>query len=500
MDRRTPPLEETLSGDLAAYDRAHKRPRHRSPTEGGKVLGLGEAFVKTIHHFWPGLSRQLDALPDTRYEPFVEYDRKFLTWWGLLLFSFKLGSRRQLDYDLRDNDTEVLDNVNRLAGTRQKSLPVHKTLDHFLGHVGSGALAQLRTWCVRRLIRMKALDACRLMGRFIIALDGSGFLVFHRPHCPQCLTQKSGKTTVYLHNILEAKLVDSQGLALSVGTEFIENPIRDNGSERTNPQSETALSDYEEIKQDCELKAFARMAPKLKKDFPQTRLCISADSLFACGPAIHICEQHQWSYIFTFKQGRTPDLWQDFKGLLTLVPENSLSLTLPKDVRQLYRLVNEITYVDSDKRSHTFNAILCKETSPAETHTFAWITDLKVNQDSVVAIASQGGRQRHKIENQGFNIQKNSGLNLEHAYSFNQDNIKAFYYLLQIAHIFLQLLELGSLLKHLAKAYKTTPVRLFGSLKNMARRLLECFRYFRIPDHAFDLLSAARFQIRLDTS
>lgn len=498
MDRRTPPLEETLSGDIPTHHSPHKGSRHRSPAEGGKVLGLGEAFVKTIRHFWPGLNRQLDTLPDTRYEPFVEYDSKFLTWWGLLLFSFKLGSRRQLDYDLRDNDLDVLHNVNRLAGTRQKSLPVHKTLDHFLGHVGSEALAQLRTWCVRRLIRMKALDACRLMGRFIIALDGSGFLLFHREHCPQCLTQKSGNTTIYLHNILEAKLVDSHGLALSVGTEFIENPTRDDQPGKTTRH--TSLSAYEKIKQDCELKAFARLAPRLKKDFPQTRLCISADSLFACGPVIDICDQHKWSYICTFKEGRTPDLWQDFMGILSLVPENTLTRILPEDLRQRYRWVNDITYVDSEERPHKLNAILCEETSPTETHTFAWITDLPVNKDSVVTIASQGGRQRHKIENQGFNIQKNSGLNLEHAYSFDQDNIKAFYYLLQIAHIFLQLLELGSLLKRLAKAYETSPIRLFGSLKNMARRLLECFRYFRIPDDAFDPLYATRFQIRLDTS
>ena len=498
MDRRTPSLKATLSGDLPTDHRSHKRPRHRSPKKGGKVLSLGEAFVKTIRHFWPGLNRQLDTLPDTRYEPFVEYDRKFLTWWGLLLFSFKLGSRRQLDYDLRDTDLEVLHNVNRLAGTHQKTLPVHKTLAHYLGHLGSDAVAQLRTWCLRRLIRMKALDACRLMGKFVIALDGSGYLTFRRRHCPQCLTQKSGKTTLYLHNILEAKLVDSQGLALSIGTEFVENPGPDNSSEKTKPQM--TLSDYEKIKQDCELKAFARMAPNLKKDFPQARLCISADSLFACGPSIHICETHNWSYIFTFKKGRTPDLWQDFKGLLRLVPENTLKVTLPDGTRQLYRWVNQITYLDSDNRSHTFNAILCRETAPTETHTFAWITDMPVNKDNVVAIANQGGRERHKIENQGFNIQKNSGLNLEHAYSIHPDNMKAFYYLVQISHIFLQLLEMGSLLKHLAQAYQATPIQLFGGLKNIARRLLDCFRYFHIPGDAFDLLQAAYCQIRLDTS
>ena len=71
----------------------------------------------------------------------VEYDRRFLLWWGLLLFCFKLGSRRQLDFQLRDLETHMLANVNRLANTTQESLPVNKTLSHFLGHVGSPAHA-----------------------------------------------------------------------------------------------------------------------------------------------------------------------------------------------------------------------------------------------------------------------------------------------------------------------------------------------------------------------
>jgi hypothetical protein len=45
-----------------------------------------------------------------------------------------------LDYQLRDADTAVLVNVNRLAGTDQESLPVCGTLSHFLKHVGSDAL------------------------------------------------------------------------------------------------------------------------------------------------------------------------------------------------------------------------------------------------------------------------------------------------------------------------------------------------------------------------
>ena len=67
----------------------------------------------------------------------VTYPQRFLVWWGLLLFLCKLGRVRQLDYQLRDNETFVLDNANALARTHQESLPVYGTLSHFLGHVGS---------------------------------------------------------------------------------------------------------------------------------------------------------------------------------------------------------------------------------------------------------------------------------------------------------------------------------------------------------------------------
>ena len=103
----------------------------------------------------------------------IVYDKRFLTWWGLLLFCLKLGSRRALDYQLRDTELAVLDNVNQLAKTQQDSLPVHKTLDHFLSHVGSPALADLRNQCVRQLIRNKVLDRFRLEGQFVIAIDGT---------------------------------------------------------------------------------------------------------------------------------------------------------------------------------------------------------------------------------------------------------------------------------------------------------------------------------------
>ena len=53
------------------------------------------------------------------------------------------------------------------------------------------------------------------------------------------------------------------------------------------------------------------------------------------------------------------------------------------------------------------------------------------------------GRKRWKIENEGFNIQKNGTFNIGHLYSKDSTAIKVHYLMIQIAHIIRQLLENG---------------------------------------------------------
>ena len=421
----------------------------------------------------------------------VEYHRRFLCWWGLLLFGLGLGSRRSADNDLCDLECAILHNLNLLAGTEQDSLPVTKTLDHFIGHVGSAAFAQLLHQHTQRLIRMKALDDFRFQADFVAAVDGTGYLSFAHHHCSQCLTQKHSSCIVsYLHPVLEAKLLTSTGLALSLASEFIENPPG-----RT-------PTDYQEQKQDCELKAFDRLAATLKATFPQLRLCLSFDSLYGCGRAFAICQKYHWHLVVTFKEGRTPDLWREFLALLKLCPQQKRTTTLPDKTRLVYRLVEQLPYLDSEKRSWTLGAILCEETSPTgEKTTFAWLTNLAVNRDSVMAIADQVGRLRQKIENEGFNVQKNSGLNLEHVFSQNWDHAKAYYYLLQIGHLLMQLLHHNSLHRALAKQYgQPSVLALWGALKKIPQRLFEALLYYLLHESDFDVALAARCHIGLNSS
>jgi hypothetical protein len=450
--------------------------------------------VQTVRHFFPDLNDWLTDLPDTRAQDAIEYDRRFLAWWGIALYLFQLGSRRQLDFDLDVADTRVLDNLNRLARTRQTTRPVHDTLDHFLDHVAAAAFARLRLQMVRRLLRMKILDDARLLGHLVIVVDGTGLLCFHRRHCDHCLVQKHATTTLYLHNVLEAKLLGPAGVVLSVGSEFIENADADQARGKG----------AEQVKQDCELKAFSRLAPQLKTDFPQACIVLAGDSLFACGRVLDECLRNNWQFVLTFKEGHLPALWQEYESLLPLCPDQRLERAETDGTRRRYRWVRDLSYQDSDRRRWQLNALECLETTAdgATTTRFVWLTGLPVNVKTVEEIAWKGGRYRWKIENEGFNRQKNSGLNLKHVYSTDPEKWKAYYYLLQIAFIIVQLLERGSLLRRLAEQHgKRTTVALFGSLKNIARRLLESVRQRLWPESSYDAAQAAAIHISLeDTS
>src|SRR3984957_707814 len=437
MDRRVPTHQDATPRNYSTERSPDSRTRSEPQTSQGAVLKIGPILAQTVRHFLPDLDAWIDAIDDPRFQPMVTYDKRFLLWWGLGLFLLKLGSRRQLDYELKIEQTQVLANLNRLAGTRQDSRPVNKTLECFLGGIGDETVAGLRHKAVNRLIRMKVLDDAKLQGRYLILIDGSGYLVFNHKHCEHCLTRQCGDTTIYMHQVLEAKLLGPDGTVFSIATEFIDN--RDT-------EDTPAGASQERVKQDCELKALRRLMPKLRKEFPQLRVCLGGDGLFGCGEGCQIAKDFRCDYVYAFQPGRMPALWKDFQGLLSLCPEQHVEWTTPEQTTQVYRWA-PLHYVDSKKREWKFTGIVCEQTKEnGDKSEWSWVTSLEVNRQTVVDIAMNGGRQRWRAENEGFNTQKNSGLNLEHA--FSHKHWAAYYYLLQIAHLLLQLVEKGSLLQH----------------------------------------------------
>lgn len=71
-----------------------------------------------------------------------------------------------------------------------------------------------------------------------------------------------------------------------------------------------------------------------------------------------------------------------------------------------------------------------------------WITSFEITEKNSKEIVYYG-RQRWRIENEGFNMQKNGTFDMEHMYSKDYNAIKAHYFFIQFAHTIRQLLEKG---------------------------------------------------------
>jgi ribosomal protein S27AE len=183
----------------------------------------GDIFFKTVSHFFPKLSRWLQSVDDPRNENKIIYEPGHLLWLGIFLFLLRLGSKRKIKYKL--NTEDFLENLNKLCPGYSENVAHHDTVEYLLQRLEPEELYIVRQKMVNRLIRMKALEKFRLLEEYLmIAVDGTGHLVYKERHCPHCLTKKKdGKVLYYYHNVLEAKIVAENGLSLSIETEFIQN-------------------------------------------------------------------------------------------------------------------------------------------------------------------------------------------------------------------------------------------------------------------------------------
>ena len=94
-----------------------------------------------------------------------------------------------------------------------------------------------------------------------------------------------------------------------------------------------------------------------------------------------------------------------------------------------------------------------------ETQRFVFITDIEQASDIVVNTAD-GGRLRWKIENEGFNTQKNLGYELEHKFSrVSNIAMQNYYHLLQIAHMINQFVEKSSDLLELLNEHSKQTIK-----------------------------------------
>lgn len=382
---------------------------------------------------------------------------------GIFLYICKEDSRNAFNNDRAK--LEFATNFETLFGMK---LPHMDTIDAVLRVVENDEIEQLKAGLIASLIEKKVFGKYRLKGAYRVAVDATGVMTVSEGHCPHCLHKKSKNGTItYFHNILEAKIITPNGFAISLASEWIENQdIYD--------------------KQDCEQKAFKRLAEKIKKLFPRLPICILADGLYPNAPFFSICRDYNWRFIVTLKDGSLKALWEQIDlELLMRTGDLRSNLKPQQKEKQTYRWLSGLTY-----QGHVLSWIECLEENGGKVSRFVYLTDIEAKFNNVIELVTSG-RMRFKIENEGFNTQKNGGYNLSHKFSrVSAVAMKNYISLMQIAHLLNQLYELSPLGRALLIAKET--------LKNLWKDFISTLTHTFLDRSEVIAACLARVQIRFE--
>ena len=339
------------------------------------------------------------------------------------LFALLCGITTMTDINNKFNKEEAIKNLSIICEDNLKEIPDWQTIQDVIEELDYNEINDIRKYMFKALLRSKMFDRFRYNGCIQLIVDATGLTALDYNLNGNCITKTRDGKTKYYKYVLEAKVVFGNML-ISIDSEWIENNKINN----------------ENDKQDCEVKAFKRMAPRIKKNYPKLKFIITGDVLYAITPMINICKSNNWHYIFNLKKDRLKNIYETFEDNINY--ENEVN-------KENYFLSSNIFFKDN-----YVNAFRYIETKKDKTTIFNYITDLKVDTHNIEKIVIMG-RRRWKIENEGFNEQKNGTYNISHLCSRYENALKIHYLFIQIAHIIRQLLELGSLVVKEIKRFVT---------------------------------------------
>ncbi len=215
------------------------------------------------------------------------------------------------------------------------------------------------------MIRRKTFDDAKFHKKWLVIVDGTQTYSGNRKLNDGCLERRYKKgteeeTVNYHCDVLEAKIVLGESLIVSTASET---------------------------------KAFKRLAGKVKKAFPRLPIMLLADSLYASEPVMDICRENQWGFIIRYKTGSIPSITEEYES----IPE--------KEKSGHAEYINDIDYKGNPINMLRFweEKIVKGKTVRTE---FQWLTSIRITEKNAEKTAC-AGRKRWKIENEGFNRQKN---------------------------------------------------------------------------------------------
>lgn len=410
-------------------------------------------FMMVTNHFFHSLRKWILEMDDPRNPSYITYSQADLNYMAILKNVCGQHTMREMDENF--NKENCIDTLRILSGHQAlEEMPHYDTLNNYLERLPPECLSELRQKMVASLIRGKQFNRNQLFGKYWrVILDGTGLFCFHEKHCENCLcTERRAddgkKEKLYYHKVLEAKIVLSDSIVISLGTEFIENEKED------------------VEKRDCETNAAKRLMKRIKKDYPRLPICIQGDALYATGPMMKLCrEEYHWEYIFTQKETRQKLLDEGFEWIKSGGAKKINGLCEEKGTGCYANHVEEVA--GKKEAMNVFEYEYEKEDKKGKKHRarFRWISSLALTEKNLEEMIL-AGRGRWKIENEGFNNQKNGVYRIEHLNSRNNNAMKNHYLLTQISDILMQLYL----------AWNPYIKKLKQTVKNTSSGLLESFR------------------------
>ncbi len=378
----------------------------------------------------PTLLKCLAKIPDPRNPKKLKHQLTVLLTYGILMFVYQMASRRDANRTM--TRPMFIENL-RLVFPELESLPHQDTLNRLLSIIDVSKIEELHVELIRGLIRKKKFRRYLIENCYPIAIDGTGKISRNELLSEQWQQRQVNKgestETQYYVSVLEANLSFHNGMVIPLLSEFLDYTQGDTSND----------------KQDCEQKAFHRLAVRLKREFRRLSVFVLLDGLYPNGPIIETCRKHNWQYMIVLQDKSLPGVWEEFRGLGKLESDNHHERTWG-DRRQTFQWVNgiEYRYGPHDRKKLTLHVVTCTETweeidtdgnTVTKSSRHAWLSSKPLHKRNVHERCNLGARHRWGIET-GILVEKCHGYQYEHCFSHNWNAMMGYHYLMRLGHMF----------------------------------------------------------------
>jgi hypothetical protein len=402
--------------------------------------------ARLINAMLPTLLLRLRSIEEPRQPKKIKHALSCLMLYGILAFVLQLASRRAANAEIT---RPMFEENLRLLFPQLDELPHADTLYRLLCRIDVSQIEQAHIDLIRRLMRKKKFVNYLINNCYPIAIDGTQKLVY-RSLWSDCLQQRrlSVPSTddptqeplyEYYVYVLEANLCFHNGMVIPLMSEFLDYQ----------------QGDREQSKQDCETRAFHRLAERIKQAFPKLPVMLLLDGLYPSGPVFERCRENHWDFMIVLKDGSLPTVWKEFHALHALTSNQQYRQNWGER-KQHFRWVNDVRYEYGPNARHhlDLHVVVCQEQWQdldeqnkivTKTATHAWISGRKLWRNNVHERCNLGARHRWGIEICNL-VEKHHGYHYEHRFAQNWNALRGYHYLMRLAHLLNTLARFSSAL------------------------------------------------------